>query len=198
MDNLAQTLVHGDVELRRWRAADAPRVYQIVTESLDHLRPWLPFAAGFDRAKATQLADRFERDWESDAAYNYAITTRGAVVGSCGLIRRIGPGGLEVGYWLHPAHTGRGLATMAARALVEQAFALPNVDRVEIVHDTANTPSAGVPRRLGFIELERRASPPETLTPGEVGVDIVWRLTRDAWHPVSQSGRSHDQAVPER
>jgi RimJ/RimL family protein N-acetyltransferase len=198
MDNPAQILVHGEVELRRWRAADAPRVYQIVTASLDHLRPWLPFAAGFDRAKATQLADRFERDWESDGAYNYAITTRGAVVGSCGLIRRIGPGGLEVGYWLHPAHTGRGLATMAVRALVEQAFALPDVERVEIVHDTANTPSAGVPRRLGFIELGRRASPPETLTPGEAGVDIVWRLTRDAWRPTPQSGRSRDQAVPDR
>jgi ribosomal-protein-serine acetyltransferase len=48
-----------------------------------------------------------EQDWESGVAYQYAITTSDAVIGSCGLMRRIGPGGLEIGYWLHPAYTWR-------------------------------------------------------------------------------------------
>jgi ribosomal-protein-serine acetyltransferase len=93
-------------------------------------------------------------------------------------MRRIGSGGLEIGYWLHPAYTGRGLATAATAALVGQAFALPGIDRVEIVHDQANTASGGIPRRLGFTEIQRRTRTQGGLAPGEVGIEVVWRLTR--------------------
>ena len=38
--------------------------------------------------------------------FSYAILTgQYEVTGGCGLIARIGPGGLEIGYWLHPGHT---------------------------------------------------------------------------------------------
>ena len=73
---------------------------------------------------------------------------------------RIGPGGLEIGYWVRQAFTRRGLATAAAAALVEQAFRLPGVDRLEIVHDELNVASGGVPRKLGFTEVGRRAHRP--------------------------------------
>jgi ribosomal-protein-serine acetyltransferase len=93
-------------------------------------------------------------------------------------MRRIGPGGLEIGYWLHPAYTGRGLATAAVAALVGQAFALPDIDRVEIVHGAANTASGGVPRRLGFTVIQRRTRVHGAVAPGEVGIEVVWRLLR--------------------
>jgi len=60
---------------------------------------------------------------------------------------------------------------------VRQAFALPEVDRVEIVHDLANTRSGAVPQRLGFTEVERR-SRTQPAAAGESGVEVVWRLTR--------------------
>lgn len=50
---------------------------------------------------------------------------------------RIGPGGLETGYWVHQAHTRRGLATAAAAALTDAALALPGIDRVEILRRAA-------------------------------------------------------------
>ena len=75
---------------------------------------------------------------------------------SPGLMARIGPGGFEIGYWVHRAYTRRGLATAATAALVEQAFGLPGVDRVEIVHDELNVASAAIPRKLGFTEVGRR------------------------------------------
>jgi RimJ/RimL family protein N-acetyltransferase len=166
------------VTLRRWRAADADTVYQVVMQSLAHLLPWMPWASGYSRDDAVRFTAQSEQDWSSGVAYQYAITTDDAVVGSCGLMRRIGLGGLEIGYWLHPAYTGRGLATAAAAALVGQAFALPDIDRVEIVHDEANTASSRVPRRLGFTEIERRTRVRGAAAPGEVGVEVVWRLLR--------------------
>ncbi len=33
------------VELRRWRAADADLCFRMIRESLEHLRPWMPWAS---------------------------------------------------------------------------------------------------------------------------------------------------------
>jgi len=178
MNQPCEVLTCGPARLRRWRASDAETVYRVVMESLEHLLPWMPWASGYSRDDAVQFTSQSEQDWESGVAYQYAITTDDVIVGSCGLMRRIGPGGLEIGYWLHPAHTGRGLATAAAAALVGQAFALPDIERVEIVHDQANTASGGIPRRLRFTEIERRTRAQGPTAPGEAGIEVVWRLTR--------------------
>jgi ribosomal-protein-serine acetyltransferase len=77
---------------------------------------------------------------------------------------------------VHRAFTRRGLATAASAALVEQAFRLPGVDRVEIVHDELNLASRGVPRKLGFTEVGRR--PLDFRPPAGTGVGVVWRLAR--------------------
>lgn len=165
------------VTLRRYRADDADALFEAVTSSLDHLRPWLPWAAaGYTRESAEEYLAGSIRGWEDGTEYNYAITTAGALAGSVGLMARIGPGGLEIGYWVHRAYTRCGLATAATAALVEQAFRLPGVDRVEIVHDELNVASAGVPRKLGFTEVERRPLDPPA--PAGTGVGVVWRLTR--------------------
>ncbi|WP_216210388.1 GNAT family N-acetyltransferase [Amycolatopsis aidingensis] len=176
----AETLTGRRVRLRRWRETDVDTLLQVVSESLDHLRPWMLWAVPpYDRAAATDFLTRAQAGWLEGESYAYAITVPGVTVGACGLERRIGPGALEIGYWLHPAHTGSGLATEAAAILVEQAFALPAVDRVQIWHDLANTTSAGVPRRLGFTEVARHTPPRNPPSPGEVGVDVVWELTAE-------------------
>jgi RimJ/RimL family protein N-acetyltransferase len=166
----------GQVTLRRYRPDDLEAVFQAVTESLEHLRPWMPWAANYSEQSAAEFLAMSARHWEDGSEYNYAIIAGGALAGSCGLMARIGPGGLEIGYWVHAAYTRRGLATAASAALVQQAFALPGIDRVEIVHDELNLASAGVPRKLGFTRAGRRAldAPP----PEGTGTGVVWRLVR--------------------
>lgn len=179
MERPAEVLTHGPVTLRRWRAGDAELVFRLVSESLEHLRPWKPWAAGeYSAADAADFTRRCEDNWRSGAAFDYAITTDGAAVGSCSLMTRPGPGALEIGYWVHPAHTRRGVVTAAAAAAAQAALGLPGIDRVEIVHDEANVASAGVPRKLGFTQAERRPSASEHNAPAESGTCIVWRLMR--------------------
>jgi RimJ/RimL family protein N-acetyltransferase len=180
MEQPAETLTFDQVELRRWRVSDVETLYRVATESLAHLLPWMPWAASYDRNTIAEYLARSEGEWESDQAYNYAITSDGSVIGSCGLMRRIGPGGLEIGYWLHPEWTGRGLATMSAAALLRQGFELAEIDRIEIHHDAANQASGAVPRRLGFTEIERLQAPDGPVTPGEVGIDVIWRIQSPA------------------
>jgi RimJ/RimL family protein N-acetyltransferase len=173
-----EVLTHGPVTLRRWRAADTATVTDLVLRSQPHLRPWLAWAQDYGPQDAAQFTEQCEQDWNSGAAFSYAITSGGTAVGGCGLMARIGPGGLEIGYWVDAAYLRQGFATAAAAALVEAAFALPGIDRVEIVHDEANVASRGVPRKLGFAEVERRPNADGPHTPGESGVDIVWQMTR--------------------
>jgi len=175
-----ELIEHAPVTLRRFRADDVDALFHAVTESLDHLRPWMPWAADYSLASAKEYLAGSITSWDEDAEYNYAILTAVpsgiALAGVAGLMARIGPGGLEIGYWVHRAYTRRGLATAATAALVEQAFRLPGVDRVEIVHDELNVASAGIPRKLGFTEVGRR---PLDLPPPEgTGIGVVWSLTR--------------------
>jgi RimJ/RimL family protein N-acetyltransferase len=71
---------------------------------------------------------------------------------------------------VHADHTGRGLATRAAGALTDAGPALPDVDRIEIRCDEANTASAAIPKRLGYHRVEER----EPAAPAESGRLMIW------------------------
>ncbi|MFD5184788.1 GNAT family N-acetyltransferase [Streptomyces sp. NPDC058372] len=159
----------------------------LIDASLDHLRPWMPWASEQSPERTRAFLADCDPLWEAGDAYNYAITTPpdGTLTGSCSLYRAPegSPAARLLGYWLHPAATGRGLATRAAAALVTEAFTtLPGVAHVEIAHDAANTASAAVPRRLGFTEHRRQPTPPPRAA-GDSGTDVVWRIERGAWAP---------------
>jgi ribosomal-protein-serine acetyltransferase len=171
-----ELIEHAPVTLRRYRAEDVDALFGAVTESLGELRPWMPWAADYSRASAEEYLAGSIKGWDEGTEYNYAILTGDALVGSIGLMTRCGPGGLEIGYWVHRAYTGRGLATAATAALVEEAFGLPGVDWVEIVHDELNVASGQIPRKLGFTEAGRR--PLDEPSPSGTGTGVVWRLTR--------------------
>ena len=98
-------------------------------------------------------------DLGEDFVYGIFTPDEHEVVGGAGLHTRVGPGALEIGYWLRSSRVGSGLAREAAAALARVAFRVCGVDRVEIHVDPANERSLGVPRALGFAEeatLRRR------------------------------------------
>ncbi|HEX3488537.1 MAG TPA: GNAT family N-acetyltransferase [Streptosporangiaceae bacterium] len=175
----AAELRHGDVTLRRWRVADAGLAYDLVGASLEHLRPWMSWAAEHSPEGSLEYLRGCERDWDSGAAFNYLISEHGVPCGSAGLMARIGPGGLEIGYWVARDRVGRGIATAAAAALTEAAFGLPGIDRTEIVHDLSNAASGQIPRKLGYARVGTAVGRfPKA--PGECGTSAIWRLVRPA------------------
>ena len=148
-----------------------------INENLEHLRPWMPWAAGEPRTLAAQVEwlERVDEAWDQDAEYVYGIFSKdgvGELYGGAGLHRRLGPGALEIGYWLAAKHTGKGYARAAARALTEAALNLPGIKRVEIHCDQANTRSAAIPKALGY-RLDR-IEEDGVQAPGESGRGMVW------------------------
>ena len=60
---------------------------------------------------------------------------------------------MEVAYLLDPAVWGRGLATEAARAIADHAFATLPVDRLVALVEPANTASRRVAEKIGMTVL---------------------------------------------
>lgn len=166
----------GPLLLRRVQSQDADAIAATVLASLDHLRPWMPWAspeAGDPRNQAERVAEA-EEMWESGTDYIYSVLAgpQEALAGQIGLHRRVGDGGIEIGYWIAAGHVGRGYGTVAARAATSVALTLPGIRRIEIHCDEANVASAAIPRKLGY-RLDRIESR-EPEAPGESGRLMVW------------------------
>jgi RimJ/RimL family protein N-acetyltransferase len=170
-----EQLEAGDFVLTRAVPGDGPALVAAVNASLPHLRPWMPWAQ--DPATPESIGSFLETavlQWDGFQEFQFTIreTPSGPIIGCCGLHTRIGVGALEIGYWVHLDHTGRGVATAAAGALADAALRLVSLSRVEIRCDAANQRSAAIPPKLGF-RLDRTESRPPT-TPGETHAHLVW------------------------
>lgn len=167
--------------LRCWNPEDAPLLAEAITETLDDLRPWMPWAWQEPEtvdARCERLRT-FRSGFDRGESFAYGIFSPDAapVLGSIGLHPRVGAGGLEIGYWIRRDHGGRGYATEAAGALTRVAFEVHNVDRVEIHCDPDNQRSAAVARKLGYTHeatLRRRKLTPES-PPRDA---MIWTLFR--------------------
>src|SRR3954447_15918023 len=179
MDVLPSSVTADRLEIREWTEADVDQLDAAISASVEHLRPWMPWIALEPVSRQDRL-DRIrswsvERSMGGDAVYG--IFAGGTFAGGTGFHRRIGDGGLEIGYWVHVDHVRRGYASEASRALTMAAFELPEIDRVEIHHDRGNEASGRVPKGLGFTFVEEVSREPEA--PAETGVHWIWRITRD-------------------
>jgi ribosomal-protein-serine acetyltransferase len=180
--------------LRRWVESDAGELGHAILESAEHLRPWMAWIAEepLPLGQRTTLINEWEQDWARGGDVLLGVFLEGQIAGGCGLHRRIGPDGLEIGYWIHAACLRRGLATRVARALTGAAFAVPGITRVEIHHDKANQASAGIPRKLGFDWFGE--APAEPVAPADSGIEWRWAMEKHAWNALEPATQPSDPA----
>jgi RimJ/RimL family protein N-acetyltransferase len=166
------------VTLRRYRLNDRDALRESIATSHEHLRLWMPWAQTPPTEESVlEFLIPAVANFGADHAADYAITLvdSGRFAGGCGLLPRIGPRALEIGYWLDVRRVGRGLATEAVALLTDAALAIDGVDRVEIHCDQANIRSAAVPERLGY-HLDR-IDDDEIVARGETGRSMIWVAT---------------------
>jgi RimJ/RimL family protein N-acetyltransferase len=170
------------ITLRRYRLSDGPALKESVEASREHLRPWMPWAARESSDPSdNEYLQKAVSEFGGDHAADYAIilNTSGRYVGGCGLMPRIGPEALEIGYWVDVRYVRRGIATQAAGLLTDAALQTPEIGRVEIHADEANAASNAVPQWLGY-RLERTDCR-NPLAPGESGRMLIWTVSREKW-----------------
>lgn len=164
----------GPVTLRRWDPAWAQELDQAINASLPELKQFMPWATDQHGIVETRdYLDRSVAEWDAGESWNYAIVTAdGEIAGSCGLMTRMGPGVLEIGYWVHSDHAGRGHASAAAATLAEAGLRVPGIDRVVIKHDSANPASGRIAAKVGFTQVGKIETEPDA--PGETGIQLIW------------------------
>ena len=142
--------------MRCWEPRDAALVKEAVDSSLEHLRPWLPWAHQEPQSleEKVELMRRFRGmfDLGQDFIYGILSADESEAVGGTGLHTRRGEGAFEIGYWIRESRAGQGLCTEAVAALTRVGFELCGVERIEIRVDPENGASLAIPRKLGFVE----------------------------------------------
>ena len=134
--------------LRPIAEGDWPAVHAWASQDrVCRYQPWGP-----DTAQQTR---EFVRDaasaWISlrPTRFVYAITLHGPAVGNCELNLR-GQDQGEISYALHSDYWGQGLATAAARQLVQLGFDEHDLHRIFATCDPCNSASATVLQGLGM------------------------------------------------
>ena len=159
--------IHTDrLVIRCWEPGDAPLLKEAVDISLDHLRPWLPWAWHEPQTLEEKIAllRMFRGKYDLDQDYILAIFDReeSVVLGGTGLHTRLGKNEREIGYWVRSDRANQGIITEAVTALVRVGFEYEGLSRLEIHCDPDNHASAAIPRKLGFVHegtLRQRVLP---------------------------------------
>jgi RimJ/RimL family protein N-acetyltransferase len=178
--------------IRCYEPRDAPLLKDAVDSSLEHLRTFMLWA---QRAPQTldetiELVKYFRSgfDTREDFAYGIFAADEKELLGGTGLMPRVGPGGLEIGYWVRASATRRGIVTESSGALSRVGLEICGADRIEIRIEPRNEASLGVPRKLGFLEeatLRRRLAAPD----GEPLSDVtIFTLFREDLAPTLAPG----------
>jgi RimJ/RimL family protein N-acetyltransferase len=188
--------------VRCYEPRDAPLLKDAVDSSLDHLRPWMPWAEHEPQTveEKTDLLKSFRSQFDEGENFVYAIFSADETeqLGGSGLHPRLEPGGLEIGYFIRASATRQGYVTESTAALTRVGFEVCEADRIEIRIEPGNEASFGVPRKLGFVEeatLRRRL-------PGRAGGPLrdvtIFTMFREDFDPALAPGARAFDARGER
>jgi RimJ/RimL family protein N-acetyltransferase len=140
--------------LRAAKSGDGPEAFEAVLESVDALRPWMPWVHPAPLLDASvEFHAQAQSKWYSREMLDFQWHDKATG-------RLVGKGGfhtinwdvpkLEIGYWVRTSMAGQGLCTEAVTALVDFARRELGAKRLEICSDPRNQRSRKVAERCGF------------------------------------------------
>lgn len=140
------------------QAGDGPAVNAAVCETLDELRPWMPWAQAAptpdeSESHARRAHARFglREDLVMFIFERLPGDREGRLLGGSGLHRMNWEArSFEIGYWRRTGCERRGVITEVVRALTRLCFDALAAQRVEIRMDEGNLASRRVAERAGF------------------------------------------------
>jgi RimJ/RimL family protein N-acetyltransferase len=139
------------VRLRWLTAEDVDGLFAIFSD--ERMMRYWSSTAMTARAEAEDLLLRIHRQFADKSGFQWGIERKddGALLGTCTLFS-IHHGNMraELGYCLHSAHWGRGYMGEALAALIDHAFLVLKLRRLEADVDPDNSNSLRILDRMGF------------------------------------------------
>lgn len=170
--------------LRPFNPSDSSALKDTVESSLDHLKPWMPWARIEPVDKKIEQIRNWRGSFDLDNDYVYGIfgPDNRHIIGSSGLHTRRGDNILEIGYWIRAGEINKGYATEISDALCYVAFYVIGVERIEIHCAENNVRSAKIPEKLGFhLECIRRSN--EKDADNRRKKDQIWVMFKEEYLP---------------
>ncbi|RKT53712.1 GNAT family N-acetyltransferase [Saccharothrix australiensis] len=148
-----------------------------------------------DLASSRAYLQRYADKAAADTGRIYGTWLDGTLVG--GVLFRtmdVPMGTAEAGCWLEPSAAGRGLATRAARVIIDWAIGERGVHRVEWVVAAGNLASVAVARRLG---MTREGVLRESFPHGGERYDMeLWSVLAPEWRSAARQHGNGHRRVP--
>jgi ribosomal-protein-serine acetyltransferase len=162
--------------------SDAEELHALIDSDRAYLSRWMPWPAGQTREDTMRFIRLTRRQVADNNGFQAAIVCGGRIAGVAGFHAvNWADRTTSIGYWLGEEHQGRGIVTRAVRALVDHAFSVWGLNRVEIRVAPENRRSRAIPERLGFRE-EGTLRAAERL--GDRFVDnVVYAMLASEWEP---------------
>lgn len=133
---------------------DGAAINEAVKESIEQLRPWMPWAQSISTIEQSEADIRRARLHfleRKDLRLILVHKNTGQIVGSSGLHRIDWQARkFEIGYWVRTSFERQGYVTEAVNAITRFSLEELHANRIEIRCDSRNTRSARVAERLGF------------------------------------------------
>lgn len=143
--------------IRAPRVRDAAEVNAAVRESIEELRPWMPWAKSImtvDQNRINLRKSRLKYLAGKDFRFNIFLKDTDTFIIGSGLHRiDWAVPKVELWYWIRTPFSGQGYVTEAVNAMTEFAIEHFGAKRIEIRMDGRNERSWRVAERCGF-ELE--------------------------------------------
>lgn len=162
---------------------DGASVNEGIGESLNELKPWMPFAQSMPSLEESEQYARESRvSYLNRSMLNMHIYNKadGTFIGCSGLhhidwdVRSF-----EIGYWIRSTCTGQGYITEAVNGITDFAIRVLEANRIEIRCSARNAKSAAVAERAGF-KLDGVLRKSNRGTDGELHDSKVYAKVRGA------------------
>jgi ribosomal-protein-serine acetyltransferase len=140
-------------DLRPLTPRDATELYALVDANRIRLSRWMPWAAGQTLDGTAQFILQANDQERAQDGFQRALIVDGAIAGVAGF-HRVDRDNLStsIGYWLGAEYERRGLMTASVLALIDHAFDVWGMHRVELRIAPDNARSLALAARLGFRE----------------------------------------------
>ena len=156
--HVPERIVSGRLLIRCAQPGDGAVLNAAVCDSLDALRPYVPWAGAVPTladseavCRKAQARFRLREDLMMLIFERVGTDAEGELLGSTGLHRMDWKARrFEIGYWRRSGHEGLGIATEAVHSMARLAFDELRAQRVELRIDNLNRSSWRVAERCGF------------------------------------------------
>lgn len=174
-----------------------PEFYRLAMLNRHHIRPWMSWLSDdFSYEAALEMIRSSLVNHHLGEGYWMGIRLSDGILAGCAIFSNISQMQrcAEISYWLDEKQQGKRLAQRACRSLIEYAFNVRNLERIDARCVSDNERSRAVVASLGFREtaLQKMA---------EIRNDqwhdiIVYSLERSAWEEQLRDGADLPEALP--